>query len=201
MSRKDSPEINAGSMADIAFLLLIFFLVTTTMNVDTGISRKIPQKQEKPLNINVNKRNVLEININKNDELFVNGNTIALSELKQIAVDFIDNGGGFDVHKKVCDWCEGKKEKTASDHPTKAILSIQSDRNANYGTYIATLDVLNTAYLSLRNKVAVKLYNINYEYLLEAYKKSNNSDTSLQEKIKEIRNMYPLLLSDAEINN
>jgi disulfide oxidoreductase YuzD len=80
-------------------------------------------------------------------------------------------------------------------------LSIQSDRNANYGTYIATLDVLNTAYLSLRNKVAVKLYNINYEYLLEAYKKSNNSDTSLQEKIKEIRNMYPLLLSDAEINN
>jgi hypothetical protein len=89
MSRKDSPEINAGSMADIAFLLLIFFLVTTTMNVDTGISRKIPQKQEKPLNINVNKRNVLEININKNDELFVNGNTIALSELKQIAVDFI----------------------------------------------------------------------------------------------------------------
>jgi biopolymer transport protein ExbD len=201
MSRKDSPEINAGSMADIAFLLLIFFLVTTTMNVDAGISRKIPQKRENPLNINVNKRNILEININKNNELFVNGNTIELKELKQIAVDFIDNGGGFDVHKKACDWCEGKKEKTASDHPTKAILSIQSDRNANYGSYIATLDVLNTAYLSLRNKVAVKLYHINYEHLLEAFKKSNNSDALLQEKIKEIRAKYPLLLSDAEINN
>jgi biopolymer transport protein ExbD len=171
MSRKDSPEINAGSMADIAFLLLIFFLVTTTMNVDAGISRKIPQKQENPPNI------------------------------KQIAIDFIDNGGGFDIHKKACDWCEGKKEKTASDHPTKAILSIQSDRTANYGIYIATLDVLNAAYLSLRNKIAVQLYNINYERLLEAFKKSNNSDALLQEKIKEIRAKYPLLLSDAEINN
>ena len=111
MSRKDSPEINAGSMADIAFLLLIFFLVTTTMNVDAGISRKIPQKQENPPNINVNKRNTLEISINKNNELFANGNTIELHELKQIAIDFIDNGGGFDIHKKACDWCEGKKEK------------------------------------------------------------------------------------------
>ena len=80
-------------------------------------------------------------------------------------------------------------------------MSIQSDRTANYGAYIATLDVLNAAYLSLRNKIAVKLYNINYERLLEAFKKSNNSDALLQEKIKEIRAKYPLLLSDTEINN
>ena len=201
MSRKESPEINAGSMADIAFLLLIFFLVTTTMSVDAGISRKIPQKQDNPPKIDINERNVLEININKNNELFADGSTIELKELKQIAVAFIDNGGGLDIHKKACDWCEGKKENTSSDHPTKAIISIQSDRTANYGTYIATLDALNAAYLSLRNKVAVKRYHKNYEGLLEDFKKSNNSDTSLQEKIKEIRNMYPLLLSDAEINN
>ena len=201
MSRKESPEINAGSMTDIAFLLLIFFLVTTTMNIDAGISRKIPQKQEIPPKIDINERNVLEININKNTALFVNNKTIELTELKQIAIDFIDNGGGLDIHKKACDWCEGKKEKTSSDHPTKAIISIQSDRTANYGTYIATLDVLNTAYLSLRNRAAIKRYHENYDRLLEGFKKSNNSDTSLQEKIKEIRNMYPLLLSDAEINN
>lgn len=201
MSRKESPEINAGSMADIAFLLLIFFLVTTTMNIDAGISRKIPQKQEIPAKIDINERNVLEININKNNALFVDNKTIELTELKQIAIDFIDNGGGLDIHKKACDWCEGKKEKTSSDHPTKAIISIQSDRTANYGTYIATLDVLNTAYLSLRNRAAIKRYHENYDRLLEGFKKSNNSDTSLQEKIKEIRNMYPLLLSDAEINN
>ena len=126
MSRKESPEINAGSMADIAFLLLIFFLVTTTMNVDAGISSKIPQKQENPPEIDINKRNILEVNINKNNALFVDGNTIQLKELKQIAINFIDNGSGLDINKKPCDWCEGAKIKTSSDHPSKAIIAIKT---------------------------------------------------------------------------
>ena len=103
MSRKQLPEINTGSMADIAFLLLIFFLVTTTMQVDAGISRKIPKKQEQPP-IDINERNILEININKNNELFVDGKTIQLKELKQLAINFIDNGGGLDINKNNCDW-------------------------------------------------------------------------------------------------
>lgn len=201
MSRKESPEINAGSMADIAFLLLIFFLVTTTMNVDAGISRKIPQKQEKPTNIDVNERNILEVNLNKKNELFVNGQNIQLKELKQIAIDFIDNGGGLDINKTPCDWCEGKKEKSSSDHPTKAIISIKTDRTTTYETYIATLDILNSSYTHLRNKLSIKMYHQNYESLLDDFKISNNSDKRLQEKIKLIRDKYPLLLSDAEINN
>ena len=201
MSRKESPEINAGSMADIAFLLLIFFLVTTTMNVDAGISRKIPQKQEIASEIDINERNILEVNINKNNELFVDGKTIQLNELKQIAINFIDNGGGLDINKNNCDWCEGNKDKSSSDHPTKAIISIKTDRTTTYETYIATLDVLNSAYSNLRNKLSTKLYNRNYVSLLEEYQKSNNKDKNIQEKIKLIREKYPLLLSDAEINN
>ena len=201
MSRKESPEINAGSMADIAFLLLIFFLVTTTMNVDAGISKKIPQKQENQPIIDVNEKNILEVNINKNNEIFVEGRIIQLKELKQIAIDFIDNGGGLDINKKACDWCNGLKIKTSSDHPTKAIISIKTDRNTNYKTYISTLDILNAAYSNLRNKLSVKLYNRNYTSLLEDFKKSNNSNKSIQEKIKQIREKYPLLVSDAEINN
>ena len=201
MSRKESPEINAGSMADIAFLLLIFFLVTTTMNVDAGISRKIPQKQEKPPKLAINERNILEVNINKNNDLFVDGKTIKLKELKQIAINFIDNGGGLDINKTACDWCTGKKDKTSSDHPSKAIISIKTDRLTDYGTYISTLDVLNSAYSNLRNKLSIKLYNRNYVSLLEDFKKSNNSDKNIQEKIKLVREKYPLLLSDAEINN
>lgn len=200
MSRKEAPEINAGSMADIAFLLLIFFLVTTTMAVDAGISRKIPEKQEKPTNIDVNQRNILEVNINKNNDLFVDGKTIHLKELQQIAINFIDNGGGLDLNKKPCDWCEGLQLKTSSDHPTKAIISIKTDRTTTYETYIATLDILNAAYTNLRNKLSVKLYHKNYETLLEDFKKSNNSNKNLEEKIKNIRGKYPLLLSDAEIN-
>ncbi|MEE9407108.1 MAG: biopolymer transporter ExbD [Polaribacter sp.] len=197
MSRKETPEINAGSMADIAFLLLIFFLVTTTMNIDAGISRKIPQKQETP-KIDVNERNILEVNINKNNDLFVDGKTIQQKELKQLAIDFIDNGGGLDINKLNCDWCQGLKISTSSDHPSKAIIFITTDRLTNYETYISTLDILNSAYTHLRNKLSVKLYNRNYESLLEDYKKTNNSDKSLQEKIKLIRDKYPLLLSDAE---
>lgn len=201
MSRKETPKINAGSMADIAFLLLIFFLVTTTMNVDAGISRKILPKEEIPSNILVKEKNILEVNINKNNELFVDGKIIKLTELKQIAINFIDNGGGLDINKNACDWCESFKIKTSSDHPAKAIISIKTDRKTNYKTYIATLDILNAAYSNLRNKLSVKLFNRNYSSLLEDYKKSNSSDKNIQEKIKLIREKYPLLLSDAEINN
>ncbi len=121
--------------------------------------------------------------------------------MKQIAINFIDNGGGLDINKQPCDWCTGNQDKLSSDHPSKAIISIKTDRLTNYETYITTLDILNTSYTHLRNQLSVKLYNRNYESLLEDYKKSNNSDKKIQEKIKLIREKYPLLLSDAEINN
>ena len=201
MSRKGTPEINAGSMADIAFLLLIFFLVTTTMSVDAGISKKIPQKQENLTDIDINERNILEVNINKKNELFVDGKTIELKELKQIAVNFIDNGGGLDINKNSCNWCNGSKNPSSSDHPTKAIITIKTDRLTTYKTYISSLDILNSAYTHLRNKLSVKLYNQNYASLLNAYKNSNNSDKNIQEKIKLIREKYPLLVSDIEFDN
>jgi biopolymer transport protein ExbD len=201
MSRKETPEINAGSMADIAFLLLIFFLVTTTMNVDAGISKKIPQKQENATDIDINERNILEVNINKKNQLFVDGKIIPLTDLKQITMNFIDNGGGLDINKKACDWCEGKKDKLSSDHPSKAIISIKTDRTTTYETYISTLDVLNSAYTQLRNKLSTKMYHKNYVRMLNDFKKSNTKNKNIQEKIKLIREKYPLLISDAEINN
>lgn len=200
MNRKQTPEINAGSMADIAFLLLIFFLVTTTMSVDAGIAKKIPPKEENPSKIDIHKRNVLEVNINKNNQLFVDGKIIKQTALKQIAINFIDNGGGLDNNQQKCNWCNGLQLKTSSDHPTKAVISIKTDRTTNYETYITTLDILNSAYTNLRNKLSIKLYNKNYLTLMETYKKTNYTDKNLQQKIKTIRDKYPLLLSDAEIN-
>jgi biopolymer transport protein ExbD len=201
MSRKETPELNAGSMADIAFLLLIFFLVTTTMNVDSGIQRKIAEKPKDNFIMNIKKKNILEVNINLKNQLFVDGKIVQLQDLKQIAVDFIDNGGGLDQYKRPCDWCEGKQNVTSSDHPSKAFISIKADRNTNYKTYISVLDRLNASYTVLRNKVAVKLYDKNYVNLLTDYKTSNYKDQSLEIKISTIREKYPLLLSDAEIKN
>ncbi|WP_405562541.1 ExbD/TolR family protein [Polaribacter sp. Asnod6-C07] len=201
MSRKESPEINAGSMADIAFLLLIFFLVTTTMNVDAGINRKIPKKDPSAAALTIKDKNILEVNINLNNEIFVEGEIVSPTTLKQIAIDFIDNGGGLDNQNKPCDWCNGNQLTTSSDHPTKAFISVKTDRNTNYETYILTLDNLNSAYTHLRNKLAVKMYAKNYVSLLEDYKKTNHIDKSLEVKIKLIREKYPLLLSDADIKN
>ncbi|MCI2229063.1 biopolymer transporter ExbD [Polaribacter sp. MSW13] len=201
MSRKKTPEINTGSMADIAFLLLIFFLVTTTMNVDSGIARKIPQKPKDNFVMDIKERNILEVNINSNNKLFVDGKITQLKDLKQIAINFIDNGGGLDINKNACEWCNGEKIISSSEHPTKAILSIKADRTTNYETYINVLDNLNSAYSHLRNKLSSKLYQQNYMSLLEDYKKSNPKNEALYQKIKLIREKYPLLLSDVEINN
>ena len=104
MNRRENPEINAGSMADIAFLLLIFFLVTTTMDVDSGILRKIPKEQKNDQKIILKDKNVLDITINNNNELLVENSILNINKLKQIAIDFIDNGGGLDKNKKACDW-------------------------------------------------------------------------------------------------
>ena len=89
MSRKESPEFNTGSMADIAFLLLIFFLVTTTMNVDSGIHRKIVENQKIILWWISKKKNILEVNINLKNQVFVNGEIVQFKDLKKIAINFI----------------------------------------------------------------------------------------------------------------
>jgi biopolymer transport protein ExbD len=90
MARREVGEINAGSMADIAFLLLIFFLVTTTMEVDAGISRQLPIKLDNPpdIEIDINMRNVLEIQANSQDKLLVEREFIEIEDLEQIVLDF-----------------------------------------------------------------------------------------------------------------
>ncbi len=95
MSRRsrENPEINAGSMADIAFLLLIFFLVTTTMDQDTGILRLLPPPldelpEDPPI---VKEKNVYEVLVNANDQLLVEGDFMDISELKDGAIEFLTN--------------------------------------------------------------------------------------------------------------
>ncbi len=188
MARRDTPEINAGSMADIAFLLLIFFLVTTTMDVDTGISRKLPEKQPKDIVPPILKeKNVFEVNINRRNEILVEGDTyMKVDKLREAAINFIDNGGGKDADGNDCTWCGGKKDASSSDHPKKAIISLQSDRGTSYATYISVQNELVGAYTVLRNKYAQKKFGKDFDKLTN-------------EQQKEIKiNIYPQIISEAE---
>ena len=96
MARKERgapPEVNAGSMADIAFLLLIFFLVTTTIGVDQGINRLLPPYEPNPVVPNINERNILTVLVNKDNQLLVNEKLVDIKDLRQTAIDFIENNG------------------------------------------------------------------------------------------------------------
>ena len=175
-SRRGLPEINAGSMADIAFLLLIFFLVTTTMDVDTGIARKLPPMPEDPIeneDSQIHAKNIYVVLINANNQLLVEGELMDISQLRDGAKEFIDNNG---------------RNPNSSENPEKAIISLQNDRGTEYMTYIRVQNELAAAYNELRNKAALNKFGERYADLNKTQK-------------KEIRKMYPQKISEAEPKN
>ena len=204
MARRENPEINAGSMADIAFLLLIFFLVTTTMNVDSGVSKKLSEKPppnyEPPI---IKEKNIFEVNINRKNELVVEKERMELKDLKAAAMKFIDNGGGIGKPGEdgtpgtACDYCQGERLETSSDHPNKAVISVQSDRGTEYGTYIVVQNELLKAYRELRDRLCRQRYNMSFTELEDAYKDDKNNE-ALKKKVEDIKMAYPQIISDAE---
>jgi len=181
-SRRQRPEVNAGSMADIAFLLLIFFLVTAMIPRDKGISRKLPSICPPGQNCNaeVSQRNTLEILVNANDELLVENDKLDISELKDKVKEFLDNNGN-----QTCDYCSGASIETSSEHPEKAVISLKNDMQTTYDFYIQIQDVITKAYYELRSSYAKSKFN-------------KNADELTEEELKEIRAAYPILLSEVE---
>lgn len=199
-SRNEAPEVNAGSMADIAFLLLIFFLVTTTIETDKGLSRNLPSKNTPPPPP-IPQRNILPILINGQDQLLVDGEVLALEDLKDVTIAFLDNGGALKDSDRYCDYCQGDRESSSSDNPERAIVSLMSNRETTYGLYIAVQNELVAAYNVLRNREAKRLYKVDFIALEELYgdaKTSLGSKKELKEKIQSIQKLYPMKLSEAE---
>lgn len=198
MAKRSAPEVNAGSMADIAFLLLIFFLVTTTIETDSGINRKLPPIQDEQDPPPLKERNIFIVLINSNGDLLVEDEPMDLKNLKQAAVQFLDNGGG--KGDEACNYCKGAKDPASSDNPVKAVISLQNNRLTKYSDYIAVQNELVAAYNELRNREAKRMYGVEFTEMEEMFKseKFTGDKDKLKERIKVIKDMYPQKLSEAE---
>lgn len=201
MAKRSAPEVNAGSMADIAFLLLIFFLVTTTIETDSGINRKLPPIEEEQEDIVIKEKNIFTVVVNKNNQLLVEEELSDIQNIRQLAIEFLDNGGG--IGEEACDYCEGERNPSSSDNPDKAIISLKNDRETSYKVYIAVQNELVAAYNDLRNREFLKLnpgFGYNYVDAQKRYDDPRFSDerARLKPMLDEVKLMYPQKLSEAE---
>ncbi|MBL6655208.1 MAG: biopolymer transporter ExbD [Flavobacteriaceae bacterium] len=202
MARRKSPEVNAGSMADIAFLLLIFFLVTTTIETDSGINRKLPPMEDQIDPPIIRQKNIFTVVVNKNNQLLVEEELTDIKDLRNLAVEFLDNGGG--SGEEACDYCQGNRDPRSSDNPDKAIISLKNDRETEYKVYIAVQNELVAAYNVLRNREFARLYPNEALTYVEADlrysdpRTSSDDKSSLKEKLDVIKALYPQKLSEAE---
>ena len=160
-------------MADIAFLLLIFFLVTTTIDFDQGIMHLLP-KWEKEIKPQPNHaRNTLVVLVDGQNRLLVNDVPTQLPLLRETAKNFIDNRG---------------KNPTLSDSPADAVVSLQNHESTSYGTYLQVQNELKAAYRELRDAHAQRLYGQTYQEL------RNNNPASAEA----IKKTYPMNLTEPE---
>lgn len=189
MAKRELTPINAGSMADIAFLLLIFFLVTTTMDVDTGLMRGLPPIPDKDMpepDEKIRERNVFVVKINKFDQLLVENKPMEIHDLRASAREFIANP-------------EDKANLPEKDFkeidffgrvyvPKNPIISLQNDRGTSYGTYLMVQNELLAAKNELRDAISIEKFGTNYDDLEE-------------DKQLAVKKYYTSVLSEAEPKN
>lgn len=183
-------EINAGSMADIAFLLLIFFLVTTTMDIDTGITRRLPPPPPEDIDPpKIKERNTFKVLVNSADRLLVNGKPGSIYTLREEAKNFLSNPNLNSPDSP--ETMPEKKEVNISAlggtvYISKGLISLKNDRGTSYDMYIQVQNELAAAVRELRNEVSQRYFNVNFDKLVD------------EEKIDAIQTAVPVAISEAE---
>lgn len=184
--KREVPEINSSSTADMAFILLLFFLLTTSMDTDRGLARRLPeppQENQKKEDVDIKERNILQVFVNFQDQLMVGDSYLSVEQLRDKAKEFIANPNDD----------EKLPEKVAEEVPffgtqriTKShVISLRCDRGTSYKTYIAVQNELVAAYNELRDELAQQKWQKNYADLSE-------------EQQEAIRKIYPQVISEAE---
>ena len=186
--KKSMPGINSSSTADIAFMLLIFFLTTTSMDTDKGLARRLPPPPDPNVKQNddlkVKERNVLQVRINKDNQLMVGSEYMEVTQLRAKAKEFIANPNDED----------SKPEKHVVNIPllggdcmvTKNhVISVTNDVGTSYQAYIDVQNELVAAYNELRNEKAKSAFGKDYAECDE-------------DEQKAIREFFPQKISEAE---
>jgi biopolymer transport protein ExbD len=183
---KEVPEINAGSMADIAFLLLIFFLVTTTMDVDTGIIRKLPPPVEDDTEIDIKDRNIFKVLISNSDRLMVEGSLSDIRTLKSDVKEFMTNPNNReDLPEKKLLFIDNLGEVEVSS----GVVSLKNDRGTSYEMYIKVQNELTAAFAELRDELSVQYYGVKFDNIVN------------EDQKKAIQQAVPMAISEAEPEN
>jgi biopolymer transport protein ExbD len=180
---REVPEINAASMADIAFLLLIFFLVTVTMDVDTGITRKLPPPVEDDTKVDFNERNIFEVLINSANMLLVEGKRGDLATLKDEAKHFFQNP---DNDPNLPEKKLEKIDLLGDVYVSKGVISLKNDRGTSYEMYIRVQNELTRAFQELRDELSVEKFGTKFNNLVD------------EAKIEAIQSAIPMAISEAE---
>ena len=190
--KKKMPGLNTSSTADISFMLLIFFLVTTSMDTDMGLARHLPQPpdpDQEDAQVDIKARNILYIRLNYQGQLSIKDETTQdagwseFSELRQRVKDFVRNEQNYskwpEKHVKIIDLL-GRCYVT-----DKHVISVQTDRGTPYDAYFQVQNELVAAYTELRNEIAKEKFGREYQYLEDEQKDA-------------IRQYYPQNISEAE---
>ena len=185
MAKKKVPEINGSSMADIAFIALIFFLMVTTMDKEEGIARQlppIPPEDQKVEDQQVNHRNIIQVKINSSDRLLAGGVPMDVSQLKDKIKEFMTNPNDDpNLPEK-----EVKEVKGIGPVPvSKGVISLQNDRGTTYQAYITVQNELVKAINELRDDFSMRTFGKKYAKLDE-------------EQQDAVREAVPQRISEAE---
>ena len=187
---KKIPEINASSMADISFLLLIFFLVTTSMDVNQGLARRLPPPippDQKIEDTDINKRNLFVVKINWENKLLVQGQELDVRQLRAKAKEFIVNANDDSNMPKLFEEDFGQPFGTLK-YTKEHVISVQNDAETQYQAYLEVQNELVAAYNELREECAQKYFHTAYTELDEEWQ-------------KKIQKIYPQKISEAEPKN
>ena len=189
MGKRSVPELNSSSTADISFILLIFFLTTTSMDTDKGLARRLPPPPEDNMeqeDTKVKERNVLQVRINAMDELMIGSDMADVSEIRARAKEFIDNPENL---PNLPDKSPREIDLLGTVYITdRHVISLQSDRGTSYSKYFEVQNELVAAYNELRDELARRKFGKPYLQLSE-------------EQALAVRSYYPMKISEAEPKN